>query len=356
MGLSVRRLGALACLLAPAAAHAQLAPVGVPAGKVRVELDGRMDIWDSQYLDGTVVPLGADLTTDALRDETRGVFGLSIGLTNGIAIVGRVPLVRSRAQSSIVTTPAAPASLLSALSGPVGLRPGGSTITFRGDAEAGAALTLVDHWDRGGHRGGFRAAVEGLVRLPTGRVPQADRLFPVGTGDGQTDLEGRVTADFGAGNLGIRLEGDYNRQLAADMTAWVADPSQPPTGFLTNVRNDPGDITTLAARPFYRLARTLAIQGSAVYWSRGADDVTWATPADEIAGVDPGVLAADTKANATVLGIGLTYANPGALRQGGRGLPMDAGWSYARVVKSSAGRVPNRHSISARFRFYFGLF
>ena len=513
MGLSVRRLGAFACLLGPAAAHAQLAPVGVPAGVVRVELDGRMDIWDSQYLDGTRVPLGADLsssalgrslipfladadarleritgiagygldlgrlTTDAQRDESRGYLGVSLGLTGRITLFGRIPLVRSRAQSAFALAPAttdaglnpgagqqagfftafnvalgtlsanitngayngnaatlalaqstlasgtalnddlfgllsdpstaspfvpvassvagtaistrvaalqttlandlgvagfttAPllpgppvtqAELLSALSdplGPVGTRLDNTSVTFRGDAEAGAALTLLDHWDRDGRRGGFRAAVEGLVRFPTGSPPRADRLFAVGTGDGQTDIEARVTADLGSGGFGVRLEGDYNRQLGADITARVAPPSQPfaGSGVITNVRNDPGDITTLAVRPFYRLAPTLAIQGSAAFRSRGADQVSYATPADEIPGVDPSVLAVDTRGNATVLGIGLTYANPGALLPGGRGLPVEAGWSYQRVVKGTGGRVPNTHGITAYFRVYFGLF
>ena len=57
MGHCARRLGVragtLACLLVPPAVQAQLAPVGVPAGVVRVELDGAMDIWDFRYRDGS---------------------------------------------------------------------------------------------------------------------------------------------------------------------------------------------------------------------------------------------------------------------------------------------------------------
>jgi hypothetical protein len=189
-------------------------------------------------------------------------------------------------------------------------------------------------------------------------VPRPDRLFAVGTGDGQTDVEGRVTLDLGAGNFGVRLEGDHNRQLAADITARVALPTQPfaGSGAITVVRNNPGDVTTLAARPFFRLAPTLAIQGTALYWSRGADEVSYATPADEIPGVDASDLAVDTEGKATVLGIGITYANPGAQRPGGRGLPVEAGWGYERVVKATGGRVANKHSFTAHFRVYFGLF
>jgi hypothetical protein len=377
------------------AASAQLAPIGVPKGMVRVELDGRMDIWDTEYRDGTRVGLGADLTnsglgrailpfladadtrleritgiagygldlgrlaTDVQRDESQGYLGLSLGLTRAITVFGRLPLVRARAQSSIaldpstsgagfnpgadestfftqlngalstlttninngsysgatlalaqatltsgtelsddlfavlsdptssspfvptsasaagaailarvaalqttlannlgipgfVQTPTLPAdavtrdefiAFLNNTSGPVGLRTANTTVTFRGDAETGVALTLVDRWDRANRRGGLRAAVQGLVRYPTGNVPRADRLFLVGTGDGQTDIEGRATLDLGTGAIGVRLEGDYNRQLAADIETRVTAPSQPLNGlgFISVVRNDPGD-------------------------------------------------------------------------------------------------------------------
>ncbi len=501
---------ALAAAAAPPVAEAQIAPIGVPQGVVRVELDGRMDIWDTQYLDGTRVSLGADLMSSALgrsilpfladadsrleritgiagygldlgllasdvqRDESRGYFGLSLGLTRAVTVFGRLPLVRSRAQSSIaldpsdadaglnpgadesvfftqlngalstlntninngsysgatlalaqatlvsgtelsddlfavlsdpgssspfvptgssaagaailsriaalqttlannlgvpgfVESPTLPAdaitrdefiALLNDTSGPVGLRTANTTVTFRGDAETGVALTLVDRWDRENRRGGLRAAVQGLVRYPTGSVPRANRLFLVGTGDGQTDIEGRATVDLGAGAVGVRLEADYNRQLAADIETRVTAPSLPLNGlgFISTVHNDPGDITTLAARPFFRLAPSFAIQGTVLHWSRGADQVTYATEADSIPGVDAGVLETDTKASATVLGLGVTYANPGQLRPGGSGLPVEAGWSYQRVVSASGGRVPNQHGFAAWLRIYFGLF
>ena len=242
-------------------------------------------------------------------------------------------------------------------SGPIAIRPGQSKVTFRGDAEAGAALTLVDHWDRGARTGGFRAAFETLVRFPTGSVARTDRLLAIGTGDGQTDLEFRLTTDLGAGRWGARLEGDYNRQFPANYSLRVAPPTQPfpPIDLLTVVRRDPGDIVTLTARPFFRLAPTIALLGTVTHWSRQADEVSFASAADEIPGVDASVLAEDTKANATVLGIGITYANPGALRPGGRGLPVDASWTYERVVSASGGIVPYAHRVRASLKVYVGL-
>ncbi len=513
MGHCARRLGVIACLLVPTVSGAQLAPLGVPAGAVRFELDGALDSWDTRFLDGAKQGYGADLSspaagadlfpelaeaeariarsaglatyrinlgalaTDAQADVGIGVFGLSLGLTKFITVFGRLPLVRSQVQTTttldptaanvganpgeelqagfftefdaaLVTlssrlssgvydgnpaqralaeatlaeattvrddllgllgdpltaspflptaaseagvalstrlddirttldadlgvpgftaSPALPAETLTTAElinliadplGPLALRPENSLVTFRGDAEAGVALTLVDRWDRGARPGGLRAAVEGLVRFPTGERKAADRPLALGTGEGQTDVEFRVVTDLGSGSWGARFEGGYNRQLAADIVERVAPPSQPfaRIDLLANVRRDPGDVVSLAARPFFRLAPSVAIQGSVEHWSRGEDDVRYANEADAIPGVDASVLAAQSKASATVVGIGITYANLGGLRPGGRGLPVEAGWAYERVISASGGRVPNVHRLRGRFRVYFDLF
>jgi hypothetical protein len=514
VGQCARRLAVLAGLLAPSGAYAQLAPVGVPAGVLRVDLDGSVESWDHRWLDGERAPLGTDLsspaagsdilpslsdadarigritglanyhlnlgalTTDALADESRGSFGLALGLTRAITIFGNIPLVRTRVQTTyalastttsdagltpgtdaqttffdqfdtslatlsqriaagdydgdpalkaraastlqdatslrddlfglladpltassfvptatstagtavatrlsalqttlasdfgvagfsalptLPTAPAATADLLAELSdptGPTALRLGETKLTFRGDAEAGVALTLVNRWDRGRGRGGFRAAVEGLVRFPTGQVARPDRVLAIGTGDGQTDVEFRITTDLGAGRWGLRAEGMYNRQLAADYVLRVAPPTQPLAGInlLSAVRRDPGDVVRIAVRPFFRLAPTFAIEGTAMHWSRGEDAVSYLTAADEIPGVDASVLAQDSKASATVLGIGISYSSAGKFREGGRGLPVDASWGYERIVRTTGGIVPDRHTFRARFRAYFGIF
>jgi hypothetical protein len=514
VGQCARRLAVLAGLLAPSGAFAQLAPVGVPAGVLRVDLDGSVETWDHRWLDGERAPLGTDLsspaagsdllsslsdadarigritglanyrinlgafTGDAIAEESRGSLGLALGLTRAITVFGSLPLVRTRVQpsytltatasadagltpgtdaqatffdqfntslvalsqringgdfdgdpalkaraqatlqdgtalrddllglltdpqtaalfvptatstagtavttrvtalqttlatdfgvpgfSELPTLPAAPATtadVLAALSDPDGssaLRLGESKLVFRGDAEAGVAVTLVDRWDRERGRGGFRAAVEGLVRFPTGRLAPVDRVLAMGTGDGQTDVEVRVTTDLGAGRWGFRAEGMYNRQLASDFLRRVAPPTQPLAGLdrLSAVHLDPGDVVRIAVRPFFRLAPTFAIEGVAMHWSRGEDAVSYLTDADVIPGIEASVLAQDTKATATVLGIGITYSSAGKFREGGRGLPVDASWGYERIVRTTGGLVPDRHTFRARFRAYFGIF
>ena len=511
MGYGARCLGVIVCLAAPSAARAQLAPVGVPPGVIRFEVDGAFDSWDKRFRDGRKEGFGADLsgpldsdllpllapydaivqrvtglsgfrlnlgalTADAQADVSTAVLGLGLGVTRSIAVFGRLPLARTRVQTDLdldaaganaglnpgaaaqdpffaqfnaalstleaqiatgaydgdptrraladatlaqgdalfgdlfmllgdpgtaspfiptggsdagtalgariatlqttlqadlgvggfSTGPALPAapvtaanveSIISDPLGPIELQTGESEVTFRGDAEAGVAVTIADRWDRGGRRGGFRAAAEGLVRFPTGVRARTDRLLAVGTGDGQTDVELRGVVDLGTGNVGVRLEGGYNRQLAGDVLERVAPPSQPfpARSLLASVRLDPGDVTTLAVRPFFRVARTFALIGSLERWSKGLDAFEYRTEADAVPGVDATVLAQETDASATLVSFGVTYSNPGALRPGGTGLPVDAGWAYERVVSASGGIVPDTHRIRARLRLYFDI-
>jgi hypothetical protein len=149
VGVCARRVAVLACLLVPSALDAQLASVGVPAGVVRVDLDGSMEIWDHRWRDGTREPLAADLTSpafgsdllptlvdadarvgritgqsgyrlnlgaltsDAQAQDTRGYLGLALGLTRKITVFGRMPLVRVRTEVhyQVQPTPSADAGV-----------------------------------------------------------------------------------------------------------------------------------------------------------------------------------------------------------------------------------------------------
>jgi hypothetical protein len=511
LGHWLQRLGIIAGWLVPLRVGAQLPPVGMPGGAVRLELDGALETFDRRFRQGHLEPYGADLSssalgsdripiladadarisrlinnagyhinlgalsTDAHADGGTGFLGLSVGLTGPLTIFGRIPLVRTRVLSTmrlasagadagpnpgdvsqaaffsqfdaalntlsnklaagdydanpsqkalaqatltdatsvrtdlfgllvdpatasdIVPTASSPAGAavdtriaslqttftslnvpgftlapslpsapltqaeleqyLTSAGGPIAQRLGESKMSFRGDAEAGASLTLIDLWDRGPRRGGLRTAVSGLVRFPTGRRALTDRPLEIGTGEGQTDIQVDLVTDIGSGPLGARLSGTYVRQLPANVLARVTSPSQPFVGpdRLTLVRWDPGDIISIGVRPFYRLARTLALQAGAEHWLHGTDHYSYPSPANALPNIDPNVMAEESKVNATMLSLGITYSNPGGTRPGGRGLPVDASWAYERILRAGGGRVPDTHRLSAGVRVYFQL-
>jgi hypothetical protein len=311
----------------------------------------RSDLFGLLADPATVSPVAPTTTSGAGAAVLTRITGLQNTLASSLSVPGFV------ATPALPPTPLGEDGLRQVLTGPLALRVGDDRLTFRGDAEAGAAITLVDRWDRGPRRGGFRAAVSGLARFPTGLRKRADRPLDIGTGDGQTDIQIDLVTDLGAGAWGARLAATYVRQLPSTFLTRVAPPSQPFVGpdRLAMVRQDPGDIIAIDVRPFYRLARTLALQAGLQHWNRNADQVSYASPSDALPGVDAGVLAEETAANATLLSAGITYSNPGRFTQGGTGLPVDASWSYERVLRSTKGRVPDTHRVQAMFRMYFDL-
>jgi hypothetical protein len=91
------------------------------------------------------------------------------------------------------------------------------------------------------------------------------------------------------------------------------------------------------------------------HWTRKAEEASYASAADSLTDIPSSLLAEESSANATLISAGITYANPGALRRGGTGWPVDAGWTYERVLRSGGGRVPDSHAVRGRLRLYFGL-
>lgn len=524
MGLRPWRVGlVVSCVLGgPAAAAAQLPPVGVPGGLLRLELNTEFTSIDRRFRDGTLEGYGADFaspalgrdrlpfladieaniaaitgmpapalnlgraTADALVNRDAIIFGLSYGITDRLTVFGRWPLVRVRTQAELRLDPAganaginpadpalgtvegaasasafftefddalaqlqtqldagqydadperralaeatlasgtalrgnlfqlladpaeaaavlptaastpgtaivgrvtalqgtlateldvpgftaAPtlptepltaddyAALIGDFGGPIAGSVRSTTLLNRGDAELGAAYTLVDRWNPGGQLGSIRAVVDATVRLPTGIRDSPDHFLDIGTGDGQTDVEVGVTADLGRGTIGARLTGRYVRQLATTIPRRVSSPAQPlvPPSRLAQVRWDPGDGFALSAAPFLRLARTFAVQGTVAYQSRGDDvynysDTDGATPA-----VPAAVLGEGSGASATTVALGLTYANPGRPAGEGGGLPLDAGLMYRKTVTGSGGRVPAVEGVQAFLRLYWRPF
>jgi hypothetical protein len=131
---------ALVWCLIPVGLHAQLPPLGIPKGMVRLEGSGQFAGANERYLDGTRQDLGADFSSPALgptqlqvldepsrrvgvligssgyqlnlgasegfANQTRsiGAIGVGVGLSNRITVFGRVPIVRATSQRSATIT------------------------------------------------------------------------------------------------------------------------------------------------------------------------------------------------------------------------------------------------------------
>ncbi len=230
--------------------------------------------------------------------------------------------------------------------------------SYLGDVEVGASIGLIDRYPASTFGSGIRTVLDGTVRLRTAQLDQPDRLFDVGTGDRQPDVEISLVTDLSLGRLGARLTGGYNLQLPGNQNRRVTPREQPiaPATSLAGVRRDPGDVVRLSAQPFFRLAPYLMFYAGVDYWSRGVDQYSYVAGQPEVEGVDLAVLADGSKSTFMTVNAGLTYTHSGVDKLGRRKLPMDASFRYQRIVRSQTGILPDAHLVRIDLRFYTRLF
>jgi hypothetical protein len=318
-----------------APATAQLSPLTVPRGAVRVELFGSVESWDRRLtLEAPEDNLGP-IAADAQVSRTEGAIGVALGLPLRLTLLGHFPLVRAEARTAQLAPPDTDPTADRTIEQ--------YEVTRGGDSELGLALGILDRWNGGAARG-VRLAVEGRVRLPTGQRALPTRLVRIGTGDGQTDLEGTAALDVGAGTVGARFQGTWVRQQPTSIVANADDPRVPaePESPLDRVRWDPGDVLRVGVRPYLRLAPALGLQLGLDWERREADRFP-----------DQG-LADGEEESRWILSAGMSYANLGGLVPGGRGLPLDAEWRWYHTVKQDVGYDPG--GVLVRLRLYGRLF
>ena len=243
--------------------------------------------------------------------------------------------------------------------GSIGMRPIDDipALSYLGDVEVGVAVALIDQFPGAKYGSGLRAVIDGTVRLRTAKLDSPDRLFDVGTGDRQPDVEVSLTADYVRGRLGARFTGGYNLQLPGNQNRRVTRNDQPiaPKSTLAGVRRDPGDVIRLSAHPFFRLAPYLSLYAGADYWTKGRDTYVYAVGQADLPGIDVAVLGDGTASDALLLSGGLSYSHTGLTKRGAMGLPMDASFRYDRIARSKKGIVPDISSVRIDLRFYTRL-
>ncbi len=222
-----------------------------------------------------------------------------------------------------------------------------------GDIELGVTWHLASR-SSAERRSWFGAWFTGSAVLPTGTPPRADHLRDPGTGDGQLDLRVRGTVETGRGRVGVRASADWRSQLAGTREARIGrrDEFLLPVTRLASLRWNPGDVLTLTARPYWRLADRLAIAGSVQWFHRGTD--RWSLPGDQAApfGGDVATMGDGTAASAVRVGLGMSYAHDGTRRDGERRMPVEAGLAIERTVASGSGLVPVALTTRLWFRVY----
>src|SRR5262249_20661006 len=141
-----------------------------------------------------------------------------------------------------------------------------------GDIEVGAAFTWLDHRPK---NGGLllRSALQGTVRLRTGKLPDPASLFSLGTGERQPDVHGDLVTDIVARHIGARVTARYVLQLPGRQNRRLSPPDQPfaLASTLAGVERDPGEIVEGILEPYLRIAPHFSIVGGIRHWNKGVD-------------------------------------------------------------------------------------
>jgi hypothetical protein len=259
------------------------------------------------------------------------------------------------------TAPAALGQLQQLVTGPfVGMD--SLTTTERigiGDIELSAAFQLVDQLrDSARTRAGglrFRAALQGVVRLPTGRPARGTRALDVGTGTGQTSADARGVMDVRLrSRLMTTLVGQYTAYLNGAAVDHVANSDFAVTPFLPRTPGTwhAGNTLQVEATPRYLLTDFFTVNAHYALRRQAASryDVSPST--------DPAAIVPSPVFHATVeqrAGFGFGYSTLAGYSRGRSSIPIELIFAHLQTIGASGAPTPSYSREQIELRFYYRL-
>ena len=181
-----------------------------------------------------------------------------------------------------------------------------------------------------------------LGRLPTGTVDHPDFFLDVGTGDGQSDVEGRLLTEMiFNGKWGITLGGLYGIQFPRTLVRRVASPeiAMPPLSTRHLVTWNPGEYLAFELAPILRLSAELSLFREYRMFKKSTD--TYELSGSSIgASVNPDLLEQETRLTVHEVGGTLRYDTLARWRQTGNNRPMQLHLRVRKAIAGSGGQAP----------------
>ncbi len=226
-----------------------------------------------------------------------------------------------------------------------------------GDMEVSATVRLLESGGAAadGTPPGFTYRLLGTVlgRLPTGLSDSADVFLDVATGDGQSDIEGRLLGQVTIGRrLGMNVGARYGVQLPRTLVVRVAPPETVVAAYSTRqvVEWSPGAYFGLEVAPVWRLSDELSVAGEYRVFRKYRDDYAL-TGASVGAPVDPTVL--EIESGVTLHEVGGTMRFDTMARWLGEGArPIQAHLRIVHAVAGAGGQTP----VTTQVEFGVSLF
>lgn len=229
---------------------------------------------------------------------------------------------------------------------------------YSGDLEVSATVRLLEGAVRDSAQAtsAFSYQLLGtfLVRLPTALMDNPDVFLDVGTGDRQTDFEGRLRGMLTVGSrLELRVGGRYGVQRPRTLIRRVAPPEQilAPLSSRQLVEWDPGEYFGVEVAPSFHFSPELSI--GAEYWAfRKYRDTYTLTGTSVGAPVDPTVMEPESGMTVHSVGGVLRYDTVARRMATGSTTPLQLHFRFQRAVAGGGGQTP----VTTRVEFGIRLF
>ena len=223
-----------------------------------------------------------------------------------------------------------------------------------GDMEISALVRLLEGGPGGGQQGSqpsYRVVLGLLARLPTGTPQDPDVFLDIGTGDGQTDFEGRLNGSLRLGRVGLAAGGRYGIQQPTELVRRVArhEVAMPPIATRHRVRWEPGSYLGVDVAPTFRLTEELWLVGEYRYFHKGGDEYALVDP---VTGLDAGVLGAETSVTAHRVGGGLRFSTVEKWAAGIAPRPFELHLRWIRTIAGAGGQTPVTTRVEAGIRLF----
>ena len=238
-----------------------------------------------------------------------------------------------------------------------------------GDIEVGTKLLLIDTFGgfarsrapAGGVR--FRLAIGGLARLGTGQAERPDDILDIGTGDGQTDVEGSGAADIAVGRrFWASFIARRGVQLADEKDFRIPDIARNPFQAAyreQTVSRDLGDYIELDATPRFVYNDYLSASLQWSYRRKAQDQYTGTFTTENTEGtpvtLDAGILGVGTQQSEQRVGGGASFSTLRAYDRGRARIPIEIQLLHWQTV-SGSGYAPKQFSTQLQLRYYTRLF
>lgn len=212
----------------------------------------------------------------------------------------------------------------------------------------------------------FRAAIGGILRLPTGQIESPDNFIDLGTGRGATAIEGRVFSDI---LIGSRFWESFivrfNKPFSDKETMRIIDlPNEElaPLYRRQSVDRQLGSVFEFETAPRIVVNDFLAVSAWYLYRNKQQDKYsgTFTIPAATTGfadiTLDASTLNLETAQTEHRFGGGISFSNLYAFDQGKAKIPFEVTYLHWQTMGGSGGNQPKFFTDQIQLRLYARIF